>query len=119
MLQEREQRREQLCGLFNVRHVAAIFQHQEVRAKSPGNRFGRREGNGILSAMNDECWQVEVTEGGHEVEVAQGAPDGLLHATREAKRREVAGAMWIGEVAGDAHLEQPLPVCVGVTFPEA
>jgi hypothetical protein len=71
LAQESEKGRKQLGGALNIRHVAAVIQHQQIRAECLRNLLRGGEGNGILSAMNDECRYPHVTQRGQQVEVAE------------------------------------------------
>ena len=51
-----------------------------------------------------------------EVVAGEALPHGLLHARDDAERRELARARGIGEVAGDAELEDALRVRGGVAL---
>jgi hypothetical protein len=96
--------------------MSAVFEDDEARAQGGGCRLRRCQRNRILSAVDDDGRDVQLGQCGQQVEVAEGRPDALLDAPDDAKRREVAGACGVGEVAGDAELEAALSVRVGIGF---
>ena len=108
--QELADGREQLRRLFNIRHVPALIQRHELGVQRLRDGFGAFERDRILAAMDHEGRAAHGREAVREVEVAEARPHGLLNAAGDPERRELRGARRVGEVAGDAQLERPLPV---------
>src|ERR1035438_1199815 len=109
----------QLPRLFNIRYVTAVIQREELGMHRPGDGLRALQRDGILEAVDDEGGAAHVGEAAREIELAEALPDRLLHASGDTERRQVGGAMWVGEVAGDAQLEGPLAIRAGIAFPEA
>ena len=70
--------------------------------------------------MHNECRHCQRIEhpGCQQIEVAEAVPNALLNAAGDAKRREVVREGRIGEIPGDAQLERPLAIGVGVAVAE-
>src|ERR687896_100886 len=113
--QEALDRAEQRAGLLHVRDVAAVLEHHEARiGKRALERLGGLERNRVVPPMQNQHGNFYLFDALQEVEVTKTFPDLLLDATDHAKRGEIAGAPWVGEVAGDRDLEHPLAVCLRV-----
>src|SRR5215211_5113302 len=99
--------------------MSAVVQDDELRSQRFRRRFRRRQRDGILSSMYDQRRNPDTTERFREVEVPEAGPDALLDAADNAEWREVARARRVGEIPGDAELERPLPIGVGVALAES
>src|SRR6476646_3212761 len=117
--QEVTKQREKLRWLFDVRDVSARLNDDARRAEGTCRCLGRRERDRVLTTVYYQCRQVHAFQRVREVVVAERLPDGLLHASGDAEGGEVARAVRIGEIAGDADLEGALAVPLGVPLAEA
>src|SRR6476646_10012749 len=98
--------------------MSAVLQNDEPTSERASGNFRRLERNRVLSSMDDQGRNGDMAERGRQVEITETAPDALLDASHDTKRREVVRPSRVGEVAGDAELEAALAVRVGVSLAE-
>src|SRR5688500_11563413 len=98
--------------------MSARVNDDEAPAEGARGIRGRVERDGILPAVDDEGRRAHRGEPRNEIEVAETLPHRLLDPPGDAEGSEVARGDGVGEVAGDADLEQPLAIRLRVALAE-
>src|SRR5437762_3417398 len=96
--------------------MAAVLEDDQTSVEGVGRGARRFERNRVLATGRDQSREVHRVElsGGGQVEIAEAVPDRLLDATDDAKRRQIARLLRIGEITGDTQLEGAMAVRLGV-----
>src|SRR6476620_3245308 len=99
--------------------MPAVVEDHEPSAERASGELRRFERNRVLASMDDQGGNRDTRERRTEIEISEAAPNALLHATHDAKWREVVRACGVCEVAGDTELEAALTVSVRVALAQA